>query len=55
MVTLFTRFLDYYIRLLGGGGFGDAGDEVERWLDVISGAGTVGLEMTRGGFGVIPA
>jgi len=36
-----------------GGGFGDAGDEVEALLHRLCSAGTVRLKAAKGGFGVL--
>src|ERR1039458_2070644 len=38
---------------LGGGSFGDLGDEIEHPLDFVRGVGTVGLVVAQGGFGVL--
>src|ERR1022692_5083348 len=53
MVTLFTTVLFIIRRVLGGGGLGDERDQVERFLDILCCAGTVGLETAQGGFGVL--
>src|ERR1700691_1810247 len=55
MMTLFTASYFIIRRGLGGGGFGEEGDEGERLLDFIGRAWAVGLEISQGCLSVLPS